>query len=1140
MRAYLCSSLMEGGGGRSLADLRAKRERLEQLRRAQASSGGASGGGDARAPARGAMMRPPDAEKLVLPAELESLFEEALRRGVAKPGNVDTMRRNVESGRFTADHYIGMWRGRLGMPPPPAAAAAAAPSRQSQRRADEAPPSARRGRRTPPSVASLRRQLDEEEQEERRAQAELARTQAQIERASARRSAGRLRDPPPPLPQDPPAPPAPPTGAFNRTAAQPSGPVGAPGAEPDLLAAIRGGAQQVAQRGGAGLAELEDRLQAQGGRQQGSDGVTAQLSDALSGLRRQLDQGAQSGSDSGEEDGWLSEDDAETSAAAPGQPSGFHWARPTARALAAAPTASARAPAAAAPAPAVDPASPPLVRRSRTAQEPEWLPHEQPAAEDVHDEPGPPSHVQQAQAKVLSDPELHAILARRRATTDANAVIVATPESVTRVGKPLQQSDSGVERRGSRRPAPALPQHRLEPEPEQRHTHRSPRPSGPAGGGRQAWGADRGSDSSSLARAHTAPASSDATALEEAVVAMGFGADAVRCAQAERQRTHGVGFSHPDELVSALLREQPDEPEPRGARLEAQRQELRQVNDKIEERQATFEFLKTSVSGHELRAMAAEMESLLAHRAQLEADIGQVSDVPGGNAQTVVVQIPPGMRSGQQVQVALPDGRPFLFYIPPGVRPGQSVQLSVPAPEQMVSVAALPADRRSRPLRPQPDARVKRRPRGRGSGPRQSVSRLKYGSRLSEREATLRTLQAMGEDTREVEREIRAMKAIIEGDEEGDDAELAAAKAISMEQSQADAAVLTKEQRMLEEAIEASHQSAVEDEVRRKAALQEQIQQLEALLQSEKAAEAQRSDWPPITAQLRAEYNAHFIQLCGHGGSGVQSRITAADCWDFLQLASVPPEALQAIFELAVADHSAGVDGEEFVLAMHLTKGVRKGLELPAQLPAHLIPGGGGGESSARILELEAALAAARSQAADGGGGAGGDDALRSQLEETEKALAAVRYEKQLLENEAASGAVGAVLMGGGGAAGMSEQEVAALRAKVALLQKQLGELQQDEDESDWDGTLESAQKALRAAAERLMEGDESMQPEFDKWDARISTHPDHLAAEARKLAEWEAKERPKFAEALKFLRQLVPPDILRTTRVALEHAGMP
>ena len=85
-------------------------------------------------------MRPPDAEKLVLPAELESLFEEALRRGVAKPGNVDTMRRNVESGRFTADHYIGMWRGRLGMPAPaPAAAAAATPAAASPPPAYQAP-----------------------------------------------------------------------------------------------------------------------------------------------------------------------------------------------------------------------------------------------------------------------------------------------------------------------------------------------------------------------------------------------------------------------------------------------------------------------------------------------------------------------------------------------------------------------------------------------------------------------------------------------------------------------------------------------------------------------------------------------------------------------------------------------------------------------------------------------------------------------------------------------------------------------------------------------------------------------------------------------------------------------------------------
>ena len=99
---------------------------------------------------------------------------------------------------------------------------------------------------------------------------------------------------------------------------------------------------------------------------------------------------------------------------------------------------------------------------------------------------------------------------------------------------------------------------------------------------------------------------------------------------------------------------------------------------------------------------------------------------------------------------------------------------------------------------------------------------------------------------------------------------------------------------------------------------------------------------------------------------------------------------------------------------------------------------------------------------------------------------------------------MGAVMGGGGGGGGLSEQEVAALRAKVALLQKKLSDLQIEEDGDEWDGSLESAQAALRAAAERLMEGDESAQPDFDKWDKRISTHPDHLAAEARKLAEWE------------------------------------
>lgn len=89
------------------------------------------------------------------------------------------------------------------------------------------------------------------------------------------------------------------------------------------------------------------------------------------------------------------------------------------------------------------------------------------------------------------------------------------------------------------------------------------------------------------------------------------------------------------------------------------------------------------------------------------------------------------------------------------------------------------------------------------------------------------------------------------------------------------------------------------------------------------------------------------------------------------------------------------------------------------------------------------------------------------------------------------------MLAGGGGGGGMSSAEASALRAKVSLLQQQLNEARAEAggDCSDWDGTLEAAEVALRAAAELLMAGDESVQADFDKWDRRIQGHPDHLAA---------------------------------------------
>jgi hypothetical protein len=42
--------------------------------------------------------------------------------------------------------------------------------------------------------------------------------------------------------------------------------------------------------------------------------------------------------------------------------------------------------------------------------------------------------------------------------------------------------------------------------------------------------------------------------------------------------------------------------------------------------------------------------------------------------------------------------------------------------------------------------------------------------------------------------------------------------------------------------------------------------------------------------------------------------------------------------------------------------------------------------------------------------------------------------------------------------------------------------------------TLDEAKRRLAEAAQRLMQGDEAAQADFDKWDRVISTHPQFIA----------------------------------------------
>lgn len=1097
--------------------------------------------------------------------------------------------RGCRAGRFSPQHYIGMWRGRLGL------TVTVESQYQPVTRRAQQPGNAHQ------SLDSLRRQRDAEDGMAAHAQTELQSTLSQI--SAAERAGSRRKKPPPPLPP----PPSAATGPGER-GEQGLGPMAhqQPGQD-DLLAAIRGGvAQRAARR--VDVSQLEGQLQDKRDSGGGADAHLAQLSDALSGLRLQV---GPRGVDSDETDsddiedgdaGWLSDDGDETMDA-----TRHYWARP--RVLTAPPATSAIAPAPASarvpakgPPPALAPEDtmhtnlPPGIRLNRSAlsissqsrtQEPEWLPQRKSsdsAEQGDVDQSHSPSQVQQAQARVLSDPELHAILERRRATTDMHAIVVATPESVTAVGidrcKPdhdnaihhRHHADGTAAARTSRstggRSALAAA---VDPPTYSKTNQDEPRSSPWESGG--IYDPDTLSPVSSPPVQRASKASVPMSDAEVAVIDMGFDPEAVRRVQAGRALSHGgAGYAHADELLSALL--EADEQVSGGAcsggstsghcsgvanhnrcdrggiaaleqeradLLRAQREyEFQQVKEQIAERQATYDYLKSSVSGHQLHTMAAEMESLMKKQSMLEAQLARGKHTQGGATRagagrdarysrtstsdaaetSVLVQIPPHIGSGQQLQVTLPDGRPFIFIVPPGVSEGQSVEVSVPPPDRVLRVQAQPAVPASnagsndRGWRNAAASTLNRLGKNIKSPRGQSETRAKYQRKLEEREATLRMLQSMGENTAVVEREIKAMRAIIEGAEVGgscDDPELALAKAVSLTHSESEASVLTKEEKMLEEAIEASHRSAVEDEVRRKEFLAEQIGQLEALLHSEK--EAQRSaaaDWPPITRELRTEYNSHFIRLCGHGSASPQSTVSVASVVEFLRLSKLSDRTLREVFDLTVTDHTRGVDAEEFMLAMHLTKGATRGVALPARLPAHLVRGGQGDGESERILELEAALASARAEAAQGPGTMegntppDGDEGLHSKLQEMQAALAAARYEKQLLENERAEmPAMGAVMASSGGA-GLSEQEVAALRAKVALLQKQLSDLQTEEDSDEWDGALESAQKALREAAERLMEGDESAQSDFDKWDKRISTHPDHLAAEARKLAEWE------------------------------------
>ena len=91
------------------------------------------------------------------------------------------------------------------------------------------------------------------------------------------------------------------------------------------------------------------------------------------------------------------------------------------------------------------------------------------------------------------------------------------------------------------------------------------------------------------------------------------------------------------------------------------------------------------------------------------------------------------------------------------------------------------------------------------------------------------------------------------------------------------------------------------------------------------------ADW--VVARDKPAYDEIFYTL-----SPVNGKVTGANVKREMVKSKLPNTVLGKIWKLADIDKDGMLDDEEFALANHLIKVKLEGHELPAELPAHLIP----------------------------------------------------------------------------------------------------------------------------------------------------------------------------------------------------------
>jgi len=88
--------------------------------------------------------------------------------------------------------------------------------------------------------------------------------------------------------------------------------------------------------------------------------------------------------------------------------------------------------------------------------------------------------------------------------------------------------------------------------------------------------------------------------------------------------------------------------------------------------------------------------------------------------------------------------------------------------------------------------------------------------------------------------------------------------------------------------------------------------------------------------------------------------------------------------------------------------------------------------------------------------------------------------------------------------------------------------------------TYSQAEERLKESLGRLLMGDESATAEFEKWDHFVRNHPEYKIKEENKKIMWKRDNEAINLLALKYMRSLVPPDIVTNCTLKTLESNSP